>query len=770
MENNKTLGFIYDLLVFLLLQKYITCAIYSVEHRQNAATNVIETHNRKNVTADLNNTRIEHVHKNVCIFDELLNTINCDNLALKTFPDLPTSVNGISVRNNPITYIPPLKKYSKLTYLDISNTSITSLDKEVFTGLINLQVLHIRQCSMLQHITSDIFTSLTNLKTLAFSDSFRLLLDKGFEAIDSLPNGTLEHAFLDNMNFLVNSGIYQIRNEKLQVLKRHNIKTLSLYWNHIISLEPGFSDFIPNVEHLNIGFNFFVYIDPNQRLTLLLNFLSLQKMRLFDASFNVHGHIGPGRIDVHLDGNQCMPVPIGLELVFFSHSTWYRHFIDINNFLFCRNNIRELHLSDTNVGSVRGHFVNLTHLEYFNFQNGDTTMVTHDVFDCKHWPNIRTLLMGGNNLYQVFNQTDNTYNHFKSCHHLNVIDLADSHIDKLSKDSFIDAAYLREVNVSQNNLVIFDVNLSNNYRLELLNVSNNMISRLSEDFTEILDRINSGLKKNSTARSNKRLIVDMLNNPLICSCETVDFIEWCQTTNVTLNDLEKYTCIYHGKRMLLLDIDVHDLRIKCHMPLIIAITVTSLTTILILIVTLVIYKKRWRLQYYALLAKQSVRKALRSKQNHNQTYKYDAFVSYSANDDEWVLRNLHSVMEGEHGLKLCLHQRDFTPGNDIQDNIVVSIEESHKAVLVISNNFLQSKWCYFELQMARNKLLDSTTDIVVLILLDEPARLARELVTPTLRSLLATKTYLKAPRFPEEEDLFWLKLKETIMKDIQRTI
>ena len=51
-----------------------------------------------------------------------------------------------------------------------------------------------------------------------------------------------------------------------------------------------------------------------------------------------------------------------------------------------------------------------------------------------------------------------------------------------------------------------------------------------------------------------------------------------------------------------------------------------------------------------------------------QSYKYDAFVSYrgTAPDEHFVIRQLRPRLESEAGLKLCLHVRDFMPGEGTQ--------------------------------------------------------------------------------------------------------
>lgn len=44
---------------------------------------------------------------------------------------------------------------------------------------------------------------------------------------------------------------------------------------------------------------------------------------------------------------------------------------------------------------------------------------------------------------------------------------------------------------------------------------------------------------------------------------------------------------------------------------------------------------------------------------------YDAFISYKStkSDQEFVLKKLYPKLELEMGYKLCMHFRDFTPGD-----------------------------------------------------------------------------------------------------------
>ncbi|KAJ7375788.1 Toll-like receptor, partial [Desmophyllum pertusum] len=82
---------------------------------------------------------------------------------------------------------------------------------------------------------------------------------------------------------------------------------------------------------------------------------------------------------------------------------------------------------------------------------------------------------------------------------------------------------------------------------------------------------------------------------------------------------------------------------------------------------------------------------------------YDAFIIYSTLDADWVLKNPSPALEEKHGLKCCVHYRDFTLGIPFRDNMVESVYKSRKTVAVVSNNFFNSNYCGSELDLALHR-------------------------------------------------------------------
>ena len=151
---------------------------------------------------------------------------------------------------------------------------------------------------------------------------------------------------------------------------------------------------------------------------------------------------------------------------------------------------------------------------------------------------------------------------------------------------------------------------------------------------------------------------------------------------------------------------------------------------------------------------------------------YDAFVAYDKNDRSWVVKELIPNLEapGEQGgdetsdgirepMRLCIHERDFQLGNWIEENIVTAIEQSRQIILVVSNHFLESNWCRFELEVARMQSLERGRNLIVPILLEN---VSLEIMPASLQFIVRKHTYIE---WKEDEVLhgeFWRRLTEVL--------
>ncbi|XP_043547668.1 interleukin-18 receptor accessory protein-like isoform X1 [Chiloscyllium plagiosum] len=110
---------------------------------------------------------------------------------------------------------------------------------------------------------------------------------------------------------------------------------------------------------------------------------------------------------------------------------------------------------------------------------------------------------------------------------------------------------------------------------------------------------------------------------------------------------------------------------------------------------------------------------------------FDAFVSYAntsslGEDDEsnsyiiteekFALELLPSVLEKQHGYKLCLFERDILPGGVYTEDVISCIKRSRRVIIVLSPNYIaRNDSRIFELQTGVSSMLDNYKTKVILI-------------------------------------------------------
>lgn len=83
-------------------------------------------------------------------------------------------------------------------------------------------------------------------------------------------------------------------------------------------------------------------------------------------------------------------------------------------------------------------------------------------------------------------------------------------------------------------------------------------------------------------------------------------------------------------------------------------------------------------------------------QQGTEDYTYDVFISYSTQDRAWVQDVLLATLES-NGLKVCIDYHSFAGGEVILNEIMRAIERSRKTLLILTPNYLESRWTRLEL-------------------------------------------------------------------------
>ena len=260
-------------------------------------------------------------------------------------------------------------------------------------------------------------------------------------------------------------------------------------------------------------------------------------------------------------------------------------------------------------------------------------------------------------------------------------------------------------------------------------------------------------------RSLKNL--SLFSNPFLCTCDLVWFSQWIKNNSKVLflwpyNYKCKSPKEWAGKFLSEFSLSYS----YCHplSPYVIAAAATGAALALLFLVGGVLYRYRWHLKYYIYLmrAKKRGYEAL----SGDDDFIYDVFVAYHSDDRVWVISELIPCLEKKEKLRLCLQDRDFEVGKLIVDNITEKIHGSRKVLLLLSNNFIQSQWCKFEMTMAHGRSVeeDRTSSLVVVVL----GNIDTQNMCNSLHVLLKTTSFMEWSNEKSAKELFWKRLVASI--------
>ena len=383
-----------------------------------------------------------------------------------------------------------------------------------------------------------------------------------------------------------------------------------------------------------------------------------------------------------------------------------------------------LQMLNLSMNALNEILLNLTHVKYLNLQGNALGKYL------------------GHNSYMINSETKLEY-----------VSLANNSISNFNTALFKDQPYLQIIDLSYNSLKEVNFELSHLVKLRILNLTFNSINYLDHKSITNLDRI--------LTKSDNFFQIDLSYNPLHCNCYTLSFLQWMQRRREHFINFSNFKCRYLNGSIsplnLFEDAVLHIERECMDYSYLIVIAAMAVLIFIAILLTAVIYRHRWKLRYIFYTAKL---KYMKKKSDEELTeYVYDAFISYSDKDREFVTKDCIENLE-QGVLKLCIHQRDFIPGEDITDNIINAIQNSRKTICIITRSFLDSYYCMFEFNMARMESIHSRNGKNTLFLVFYEKLLPEELPL-VLYELIQNQSYIEYPNDEQGNVIFWQKIKDT---------
>ncbi|CAC5369105.1 unnamed protein product [Mytilus coruscus] len=142
-----------------------------------------------------------------------------------------------------------------------------------------------------------------------------------------------------------------------------------------------------------------------------------------------------------------------------------------------------------------------------------------------------------------------------------------------------------------------------------------------------------------------------------------------------------------------------------------AVAITCSIAIIAIIYVVIVVRYKHAIEFFSLRWKMKKKKYKELKEVH----KYDAFISFSHTDAEWVKQFDDKL--GSMGFSLC---KDFFVGNRIEGNVINVIDSSRKIIFIITHNFIKSYWESYEMEMTgMDAYLKGREEMVIIVLQDK---------------------------------------------------
>lgn len=747
----------------------------------------------------------------------------CDgrSRSLSSIPSgLTAAVKSLDLSNNRIAYVgsSDLRKCVNLRALRLGANSIHTVEEDSFSSLGSLEHLDLSY-NHLSNLSSSWFKSLSALKFLnLLGNAYKTLGETPL--FSHLPNlrilkignndtfAEIQAKDFQGLTFLqeLEIGASHLQRYAPKSLRSiQNISHLILHMRRPALLPKIFVDLLSSLEYLelrNTDFSTFNFSDVsiNEPSTVMKKF-TFRKAEITDASFTeivkllnyVSGALEVEFDDCTLNGRGDFSTSaldtikslgnVETLTVRRLHIPQFFLFYDLRSIYSLTGAVKRITIENSKVFLVPCSLSqHLKSLEYLDLSENLMSEEYLKNSACEHaWPFLHTLILRQNHLKSL----EKTGEVLVTLKNLTNLDISKNNFDSMpetcqwpEKMKYLNLSSTRihslthclpqtleVLDISNNNLNSFSLSLP---QLKELYISRNKLKTLPDaSFLPMLsvlrisrNTINT-FSKEQLDSFQKLKTLEAGGNNFICSCDFLSFTQGQQALAQVLSDWpENYLCDspshVRGQR-------VQDTRLsltECHRVAVVSVVCCALFLLLLLTGALCHhFHGLWymKMMWAWLQAKRKPRKAPR------RDVCYDAFVSYSEQDSYWV-ENL-MVQELEHfqpPFKLCLHKRDFIPGKWIIDNIIDSIEKSQKTIFVLSENFVKSEWCKYELDFSHFRLFDENDDTAILILLEPIEKKAIPQRFCKLRKIMNTRTYLEWPADETQREGFWLNLRAAI--------
>ncbi|XP_041469788.1 protein artichoke-like [Lytechinus variegatus] len=693
----------------------------------------------------LSNNKIKRLPARVFCHLKSVLTMRIESNFFSSFDIQPFSgmdfIDKLSVRAGKIRQLLPpddqtYEHYPSILNLDMSSNFISNVPPASFWGFSKLKVLHLSR-NRISSITRESFCHLQSLLELDISfNRIASLPQKTFACMPGLKklnmsNNLLQAIFPDSFNdmpsiqevYLTHNSIKDL-NSKRQPWNLETLHSLDISSNVITTIGNEIFIGLINLKELNLSHNqiavYFsttafkdlaklerLYLKYEKSTFLAGTFTNLNSLLVLDLS-NTPIKVSENSIEQFRNLTQLQELQM---------ETAQMKDIDLydnrkNQSLFAGLcSLRLLRLTNNHLQNLESRvFQNLSKLHFLDMSNSKIIVLSSGIFESLS--SLQTLFLGGNQLQKIPEDM------FNSLYHLTVISIRDNNLQDLDTNSF-----------------------AQNPRLNDLHLAGNQITNI---------------KPETVFPMNTSFNLDLSRNPIICSCSLQWFRRWLESNNIELKHANQTKCSetslngLAGQPILSFHPEDH-----CGIN-IVPIVVLSFSGVLIGMIVVLAYTKRWWLNHKFFLLKLAVVGYNEMAEEFNDVnYYHHLNIMFQESEQEWVDQVMKPGLEERmpHLQNIIFGDVDLHLGMYYINAIFDALDNSFKTVLLLSNESINDAWTMTKLRMALEHINDTGLDKIILIFVED---IEDENMPYLVRLFLSrNKPYMLWTDDEDGQELFW---------------
>ncbi|XP_061181210.1 toll-like receptor 4 [Saccostrea echinata] len=630
-------------------------------------------------------------------------------------------------------------------------------------GYEKLRVIDLSKNKM-DNIQEGCFSAFPSLENLSISNNDELGLHNLYNACYGLNKTKIKHIYSNNFNQV---GVtYPFPRNISLLLQNTFLQTFHLEYNEIRTAESGAIYYMPRtLQDVSVRGN---RLETNP---IFLEMTNLTRLRKLDISFqcSTRKYRSRSRRRVHfqpyfenqtnyIDCNKDMVESNVLRLLPSSLQKLIATGLGSGSFCIPRLNTRKQSMLEYIDISRAGYYTWLGPFNANQSNNIRTLILSHNqcseikegFFDSLK--NLTYLDISFNFLGPFFKRTESG-NVFWGLDSLKILLMSYNRISDVEKKLLEHNIELEELNISNNALENWTLDISHLRRLKFIDCSFNKLTTLPKTVRDSLDETSQ----------NHSVTLDFHHNKILCSCENLDFINWLFTSSVNVRLATTDQCTMYNGNLTQAHQHLNEECSKGRDKREWLYPVQFLSILFILsVLVVIVYKKRWAIIYRWYLFRLR-RKGYTPIGGCEEGYKYDVFLSFADEDRVFVDKVVEQLEKNaDIQFNVCVHYRDFTPGKSISKNIVSAVHTSKKTIVFMSRAYLKSHWCNYELRMAVTEESHMNRKVIIMTVLEEipKAELSLEVL-----HYYKKNSYIAKPNNEHEMKLFWKTLKGVVAND-----